>query len=271
MVPFRRRRKMRSFLKFSVGLVIVVFFITLTQFLRQIDSSTVKHRGNRRNGVDVDVDPVTRVSKNYLKEKVDSDVEWKRNRAESNNDQDDEDGRTAYRRAMNSLERIVHLDLKGSPPKVAYLKEFFAYIKSLGATGVIVEYEDFFPYQNELETIRNQNHYTSTELNKIFQLISENKLTLIPLIQTYGHLEFVLKLKQFAHLREASQHYQVVSPCLNETYDKLLFKMIDQIIDSHPDNLEYIHIGCDEVYHVNVNPACKAQQNLKTVQDFFIS
>jgi len=90
------------------------------------------------------------------------------------------------------------------------------------------------------------------------------------LVQTFGHLEFVLKLKQFAYLREVKQHFQVISPCLNDTYDKLLFKMLDQIIDSHPEELEYIHIGCDEVYFINVNPACKNLESLKNKQDFFI-
>lgn len=121
-----------------------------------------------------------------------------------------------------------------------------------------------------MESIVNQNHYTNQELNQLFKLVKDSGLTLIPLVQTFGHLEFVLKLKQFAYLREVKQHFQVISPCLNDTYDKLLFKMLDQIIDSHPEELEYIHIGCDEVYFINVNPACKNLESLKTKQDFFI-
>lgn len=34
-------------------------------------------------------------------------------------------------------ERIVHIDLKGAPPRVSYYKEFFRLLVKLGATGVI--------------------------------------------------------------------------------------------------------------------------------------
>jgi hypothetical protein len=45
--------------------------------------------------------------------------------------------------------------------------------------------------------------------------------------------------------------------------------MLDQVIDSHPEDLEYIHIGCDEVYFINVHPECK-NLNLNSKQDFFV-
>ena len=49
--------------------------------------------------------------------------------------------------------RVVHLDLKGAPPKIEYLKEFFDLIHKAGANGILLEYEGkgsivFFP--NEL-------------------------------------------------------------------------------------------------------------------------
>ena len=43
-------------------------------------------------------------------------------------------------------QRIVHLDLKGAPPSISYLKKVLAMSKGLGATGVLVEWEDMFPW-----------------------------------------------------------------------------------------------------------------------------
>lgn len=34
--------------------------------------------------------------------------------------------------------RIVHLDFKGAPPVISYLKKFFPLIKQMGATGVLL-------------------------------------------------------------------------------------------------------------------------------------
>lgn len=34
--------------------------------------------------------------------------------------------------------RIVHLDLKGAPPKVGFLKKFFPMVKNMGATGLLL-------------------------------------------------------------------------------------------------------------------------------------
>ena len=43
-------------------------------------------------------------------------------------------------------QRIVHLDLKGAPPSITYLKKVLTMSKGLGATGVLVEWEDMFPW-----------------------------------------------------------------------------------------------------------------------------
>lgn len=270
------RRRLNLKLLFVVGIVFILFLflITLAQF-NNIESSSYSKRvakktqddeAHNKVNIDSEVDRLRRIEN--LKLRVANKFQNRFNDMYDNELEAIVDA--DFAQSVAQMDRFVHLDLKGAQPKLNYLKEFIPYAKKLGATGLLVEYEDFFPFINDLEAIKNQNHYTKQELNLLFDIIKENNLKIIPLIQTYGHLEFVLKLKQFAHLREAKQHYQVISPCLNETYDGVLFKMIDQIIDAHPKDLEFIHIGCDEVYHINKNPACSSMESLKTTQDFFI-
>lgn len=175
-------------------------------------------------------------------------------------------------KTIDNMKRFVHLDLKGAQPKLTYLADLIPYFKRAGATGVLIEYEDFFPYENDLESIRNQNHYTKQEIYQLLKLLKDSNLEVIPLVQTYGHLEFVLKLKQFNHLREDKKHFQTISPCVEDTYDKVLFPMIDQILENHPEDLQSIHIGCDEVKLMNKHPSCSAinEHNEYTTQDWFI-
>ena len=53
-------------------------------------------------------------------------------------------------------------------------------------------------------------------------------LEVIPLVQTFGHLEYALKLEQFSHLRENPSVPQAVCPSRNETM-KLVEALVDQV------------------------------------------
>lgn len=103
--------------------------------------------------------------------------------------------------------KIVHVDMKGAPVKTAYYKQLFSLISNLGASGVLMEYEDMFPYSNPY--ISAGNAYSKTDIEDILNAATENNLEVIPLIQTFGHLEFVLKLDQFKQLREVGKYPQV--------------------------------------------------------------
>lgn len=112
--------------------------------------------------------------------------------------------------------RIVHLDLKGAPPRVSYYEDFFPLIRALGATGILMEYEDMFPFSGpQLQDLPAYNAYSKSDIQHILQLATNNGLEVIPLIQTFGHLEFLLKLQRYAELREVQKYPQVRYKGLN--------------------------------------------------------
>lgn len=117
-----------------------------------------------------------------------------------------------------NLERFVHLDLKGAAPKIDYYQKLFPFLKQLGATGLLIEYEDMFPFTNNLTVIKHGLAYSKHDIQLILQLAAMNGLKIMPLLQVYGHLEYVLKLKEFMHLREDSRYPQVITPCLEQSY-----------------------------------------------------
>ncbi|MPC08063.1 hexosaminidase D-like [Portunus trituberculatus] len=154
--------------------------------------------------------------------------------------------------------KIVHLDLKGAPPKVEYFKKLFPLLHSFGATGLLMEYEDMFPYWGKLEFLSAHNAYAKGDIADIIELAKKSSLIIIPLVQTFGHMEHVLKLKEFAELREVPNYPQVVCPTNNKTLP-LIKMMIDQVMQLHP-GTDWLHIGSDEVY--NLGECTRCQQYL---------
>lgn len=124
--------------------------------------------------------------------------------------------------------RLVHLDLKGAPPLVSYYRRFFPFIKNLGATGILIEYEDMFPYDGVLRNLSAKNSYSKLQVAEILNLAEESNLEVIPLIQTFGHLEFALKLEEFLYLREVPNSPQALCPKRNGSL-QFIEEMVNQV------------------------------------------
>ena len=80
----------------------------------------------------------------------------------------------------------VHFDLKGAAPKVLYFEQLFPLLRKWGATGICMEYEDMFPFDGIVSSIKHQQAYTKDDINKINKIAKDNQLEIMPLLQTYG-------------------------------------------------------------------------------------
>ena len=187
-----RRAGVRSWIAVIVGVLCLVLY--LTKKPERIPDSVREYR------------PVAPVEKGFC---VDGDPGCK-------------DGKT--------MPLIVHLDLKGSPPTLSYLRQFLPFVKTLGATGLLIEYEDTFPYTGDLAVLRSAIFsYGPDEVRELVKLAHDLGLSVIPLVQTFGHMEFVLKHDNFRSLREEPGNDWSVCPQNKGSMD-LIGKMIDQVI-----------------------------------------
>ncbi|XP_077482545.1 hexosaminidase D isoform X2 [Stigmatopora argus] len=144
--------------------------------------------------------------------------------------------------------KIVHLDLKGAPPKVDYLYQLMECFSRLGVDGLLLEYEDMFPYEGDLQHLRAtaQPPYSPDEILSMQKVAKSKGMEVIPLVQTFGHMEFVLKHRSMWSLREVSNCVGTLNPCKEEGL-KLVTAMLRQVVELHP-GLKTLHIGADEVY-----------------------
>lgn len=149
-------------------------------------------------------------------------------------------------------------------------------LKTLGATGILLEYEDMFPYSGILSSVAAKNAYSKKDILEILQACHSLDLNVIPLVQTFGHLEFALKLKEFYNLREVPESPQSLCPSLNTSFT-FITELVSQVVELHMINpqlqneilnqkdetskaiskLTHIHIGCDEVYQLGECPRCR--------------
>lgn len=166
---------------------------------------------------------------------------------------------------------LVHLDLKGAPPKVSYLAEVFPLFAQLGASGILIEYEDMFPYGGKLEVLKSKCAYSPSEIKSILHLAKSNGLEVIPLVQTFGHMEFVLKHGVFSHLREVAEFPNALNPHKVESLE-LVHSMIDQVMALHED-VKWFHIGCDEVFFLGEGEESKMwlKEDQNHVDTLFLS
>ncbi|XP_077595335.1 hexosaminidase D [Stigmatopora nigra] len=144
--------------------------------------------------------------------------------------------------------KIVHLDLKGAPPKVDYLYQLMECFSRLGVDGLLLEYEDMFPYEGDLQHLRAkaQPPYSPDEILSMQKVAKSKGMEVIPLVQTFGHMEFVLKHRSMWSLREVSNCVGTLNPCKEEGLN-LVTAMLRQVLELHP-GLKTLHIGADEVY-----------------------
>jgi hypothetical protein len=154
-------------------------------------------------------------------------------------------------------EKLVHLDFKGAPPKASYLAAVFPLIKAWGATGLCLEWEDTLPFSGRFEVVRHPSVYSKDDVKQILQAARDSGLSVVPLGQTFGHLEMLLRHDTFADFRETSDSYGDLCP-VHPDAGTLIRELIDQVIDLHPD-IDTIHLGGDEVWTLGQHPLTREQ------------
>lgn len=90
--------------------------------------------------------------------------------------------------------------------------------------------------------------FLNFQVHSILQAAKDRGLEVIPVVQTLGHLEWILKLEEFSHLRDDQNSPTVICIGLDNTFE-LIRDMIDQVANVHKKfGLSSFHMGFDEVF-----------------------
>ena len=152
------------------------------------------------------------------------------------------------------LQRAIHYDTKHHQDKMGYVKSFIKELADYKVNMLVWEWEDKFAYPSHPE-IGAPGAFTPAEIRDVTAYAKKYHIQIVPLVQGLGHVSFILKWPQFAHLREIPASNFEFCPLKDGSYD-LLFDLWKDAMDATPGS-EYIHIGSDETYELGECEQCR--------------
>jgi hypothetical protein len=95
------------------------------------------------------------------------------------------------------------------------------------------------------------------QVRELLAVAAQHHVQVIPLIQTLGHVESILKQQRYAGLREHADDISQFCPCEPGSL-VLVTALIDELLAAHP-AARYIHLGGDETWLLGHCPRCAAK------------
>ena len=151
--------------------------------------------------------------------------------------------------------RSDYLDMRGIYPKFENLLRYIEEMAAYKLNTLVIEYEDKLPRARK-DLCHPTDALTPEQHRRLLEVARENFIDIIPLQQSFGHLEYVLKLPEYQHLREIPEAPGEMCPLREGAYE-LAASLLEETARLHPDS-RYLHLGCDEVWSLGQSDECKA-------------
>jgi hexosaminidase len=150
--------------------------------------------------------------------------------------------------------RGYHVDLRLQVLKMPALKALVQNLKDNGINTLVMEWEATYPF-SQYPIIANRYAYTKQEVNAFMSFCDSLDVDVVPLQQSFGHVEYILRDYKFASLREDQKDYSQVCPVEEEGNRKLFTELFAELAATHKSS--YFHIGGDETYLLGHCEKCK--------------
>lgn len=154
--------------------------------------------------------------------------------------------------------RAVHIDFRTHclMPTFDYLVATIKELARYKINAIVLEWEDKFPYQRHPEAAAPL-ALSPEQVRTLLAVAAEHHVQVIPLLQTLGHVEYILKHPRYAALRERAGDISQFCPCEAGSL-AVITELLDEIMAAHPD-ATFIHLGGDETWLLGSCPRCAAK------------
>ena len=150
--------------------------------------------------------------------------------------------------------RAFHLDLRIQVMTLPALEAFAQKLHNAGINTLIMEYEANYPYEQH-PLIAGRYAYTKEEIVSLVRFCNGLGIDLIPLQQSFGHVDYILRNDRYAALREDEKDLSQICPLETEKDSILFTALFKELASTHTS--PYIHIGCDETHLLGHCPKCR--------------
>jgi hexosaminidase len=159
-----------------------------------------------------------------------------------------------------------HLDLRIQVMKMPALKTLALRLKKDGYNTLIMEYEAAYPFQKN-PLIANRYAYTEGEIVDFIRFCGTLAIDVIPLQQSFGHVEYILRNNRYTLQREDQKDLSQVCPSKEDLNRALFTDLFTELVKTHPS--KYFHIGGDETHLLGHCPLCKAKVEKEGVSKLY--
>lgn len=150
--------------------------------------------------------------------------------------------------------RGFHLDMRIQVMTMDALKAFAQKLSADGINTLIMEWEGTYPFEKH-PLIPNRYAYTKSEIVSFIQYCTALGIDVIPLQQSFGHVEYILRNDRYKDLREDQKDFSQVCPLQTKQDSALFTDLYTDLASTHTS--KYIHIGGDETYLLGHDERCR--------------
>lgn len=153
----------------------------------------------------------------------------------------------------NSLLCAFHVDMNFVNLRPDYIRAWLPVIAEMGYNAILWEVEDKVCWETCPDIVWPE-AMSKTEFRSLLDDAAKLGLESIPLLQTIGHAEYVLKHDAYRHMRELPERhdcYCTENPATREFLRKLIREYLDLFGE-----VRRFHLGGDEAYVFGKCPVC---------------
>mgnify|MGYP001016553351 FL=1 len=160
-----------------------------------------------------------------------------------------------------------HIDMNMDQYRGDYLRRWLRELASRGYDAVVWEVENNIAWETCPECC-SPDAFSKAEFRDILAECRGLGLEPIPLFQTIGHAEYVLKHAPYAHLKELPERIDQYCPRHPELAP-FLRRWIEEYLDVFGE-VRIFHLGADEAWSLGACPRCQAYAQAHSLSSLYI-